>query len=744
MSAPTSTAVWGPFRGIDRSKGIVADDSAALWDAVDCDLGAQGELRPRPAEDLGPIPSGTVYGIIAKDGVMIALKTRATASGTDFPFDEPPGTTQSVCRAMTLMGDAVCALIGHYLGAANQWTTRLHVMDGVTPSWVEDPAGPQGWWDAPTAGGTTPGAWQAAGRRATPRCMQVAAGKLWCDNGAGGVITCRTGNARAWDLRTPAEIERGGERYFWEVPGTLLAAGNVDVPTTLRWDDWQRDMASVRQRWQLVVVEWLNNSGVWMELPAVDPITGAYWNGGAATDGSVFIRLRDFNEAGTLPSVIRFRMTILAQAVTDAQAPTITGAWSGSDIVLTIPAWSGKLGSTAITGKAGSYTIVTGVGTKYIAARLLTTNPLSGAATVVTADTYNVTSNIRRPIDATFDLPLVRVSAASVGGAITIDPITPAIDQDWLAGRRAFWAKQSGARSAGYFPVSAGDSGGDVVKSLVAVKDRLLVVYDAASALLLADPDPQAVRILEWSRVGSTAVSDIQAPVAVVEGMALLPSRGGYTLVALADQQLSSLRQQRLAQRLGDLARPADCLAMLWWESQRALLIFQRTATPSVVEAIALHLWPEFEVVGLTRWNTQVGWAAGWNYWPAILADRAVVGVTRPSTTMVLRRWDPATRNATWTAETTRHRLGQRLARKRLRSLSVLWSGDPAYPTLLIEAFASEDTTVAAQALVPQSSQRGKLMRLPITVQMLGWRINGVQSATVREIAAEVLPLGGL
>lgn len=562
-------------------------------------------------------------GLIPFAGALRTVQRREDVLGSygiaPLAFDTPDGATDTWALIdWAIFGTTVLAWIRHGYDSADYPTVcRLHVLGAPDnlPSYVDDPYCPSNW-----RGGLLPkpraSSYDAAW---TPRIV-VAQGKAYSSDADGNIAFCKSGNPRAWNVKSITSlVESGHERAFVVPESTATSLKTFVLPEA--WEDFQLDVMADKLRFTAYLLEWYDEStAAWVILTEqrAAPVVHGAWrlrevpnrHGGTKTETAIDLR---WTAPGS--AVLRFR-TIL-----DERAVSLSGN------VLTIT-------GTSIDVTTGSHQITAdGVVTEY-ATPILAATPLTDAQTWVLLDDSGVTTGLGTDTQSVASLVhtpptgfqrwhnLVLVYVRLQAGVLTQAPMI--LDESWQAVRKIALALYAGAGDAGVLSTSFHTgSGGEQITALAILRQRLLVWYARSSQMWQIGALAADHALMDTSQIG-TGDQPTPEP-APLEATQMIATPLGLRQFSIDSMLVAYIQEigvgEQLVKLAPDGAVPTQLAAAYW------------PHTGQYITAVTLHsetfilcydYAPASKVAGWSKWNI-AGFAAPGRRGLAVLGDRLYV-----------------------------------------------------------------------------------------------------------------------
>lgn len=148
--------------------------------------------------------------------------------------------------------------------------------------------------------------------------------------------------------------------------------------------------------------------------------------------------------------------------------------------------------------------------------------------------------------DASWIFDQMRLSSVTMRRHNGTNPVPLVRDDAWDEVQVQDASALSGDHDAGIIPTGSHSGGAGTVKALVALNNRLLVLWSDACELWAIDPDPTQDRFLDASAVGISSHTLLKIP--VVKGHAVVPTAVGISLLSVGGPLDETLKDTNIAE----------------------------------------------------------------------------------------------------------------------------------------------------------------------------------------------------
>jgi hypothetical protein len=575
------------FRELTNYRITKGKKLARRWPYV-----AGGKTLPTPSQGLIPFA-----------GALRTVQRREDATGSwdiaPLLFDTPDhATSEWALIDWAVFGTTVLAWIRHGYESADYPTVcRLHVLGATDalPTYVDDPYCPSNWRGGllpkPRASSYDP-AW-------TPRLV-VAQGKAYSGDADGNIGFCKTGNPRAWNVKSITSlVESGHERAFIVPESSATGLKTFVLPEA--WADFQLDSMAAKLRFTAYLLEWYDEgTASWRILTEqrAAPVTHGVFrlrevpnrHGGAQTETAIDLR---WTAPGS--AVLRFR-TIL-----DERAVKLSG-----DVV--------GITGTNIDISTGAHQITAdGVVTEY-ATPVLTSTAITDPSTWILLDDSGVTTGLGTDTNSAISLVhlpptglerwhnLVLAFIRLQTGVLTQAPMI--LDESWQAVRKIALALYAGEGDAGSLSTSFHTgSGGEQITAMAILRQRLLVWYARSSQLWQLGPLAADHALIDTSSVGT---GDQPTPdPAPLESTIVLATPLGLRQFTIESLQEAYIREVGIGEQLVRLlahrrAVPTQLAAVYWPHTGQYVTAVTLNGSTFL---LAFDYAPSSKVAGWAKWT---------------------------------------------------------------------------------------------------------------------------------------------
>jgi hypothetical protein len=516
-----------------------------------------GVTVPLPSQGIIPFANG-LRTIQRAEDVAIVATTDVVGLG----FDTPDNcTSEWELIDWAIYETSVLALIRHgYNSTDYPSIVRLHVLGNdaaLLPTYVEDPYCPSNWKGGILVAPTV----EAYVEAWNPRLV-VNQGKVYLVGPDGNTHACKTGNPRAWNLKTIVNLTEVGQELAFVVP---TSAAPLKLWTLSEaFEDFQVDDLAEKYRFTAYTLEWYDvATKVWTVMdevkntPSVDKTfrLRAVLNrqGGAKYEARIEVLW-----AGA-PTILRFRM-ILAERSSTLSGDVATIAAAMVDI---------SAGTHQITKE--------GVVSEYDTDLLAPTTLTDTKAWVALDDTgVKVGASIPTKSGVTIltSAPtgsqrwhnhIAQYLRSDGAGSYVKAPMI--LDDAWQAVRKIALALHAGANDACILPSAAhAGAGGGQVTALAILRQRLLIWYQRSSQLWQVGPLAADHALVDTGLIGTgTQPSPEPAP---LESSVIIATPQGLRQFSIESLQEAYIREVGIGDQLRKLipsgAIPTQHAATFW------------------------------------------------------------------------------------------------------------------------------------------------------------------------------------